>query len=115
MKRLIKKSELVDTQRCEDGGITNLYKNPTSEEIDKALDQGYGEIRGLITSGEVYAWKGSSLHYSAGKTFGLDTFSVDNLYFTYSGMVKCRSLACTRKCYTILKLLFTFLKFYSII
>ena len=86
MKRLIRKSELVDTQRCEDGGITNLYKNPTSEEVNEALDQGYGETRGLITPSEVYTWKGSSLHYSAGKAFGLDILSADNLHFTYSNI-----------------------------
>ena len=83
MKRLIRKSELVDTQRCEDGGMTNLYKNPTSEEINKTLDQGYGEIRGLITPNEIYAWKGGSLHYSASKAFGLDILSADNLRFAY--------------------------------
>ena len=86
MKRLIRKSELVDTQRCEDGGITNLYKNPTSEEISEALDQGYGEVRGLITPSEIYAWKGNSLHYSAGKAFGLDILSADNLRFAYNDL-----------------------------
>ena len=94
MKRLIRKSELVDTQRCEDGGITNLYKNPTSEEIDKALDQGYGEIRGLITPNEIYAWKGGSLHYSASKAFGLDILSADNLRFAYSDCDGCFLQAC---------------------
>ena len=86
MKRLIKKSELIDTQKCEDGGTTNLYKNPTKEEIEKAMDSGYGEVRGLITPNEIYAWKGSSLHYAAGKAFNLDIFSSDNLRFAYSDL-----------------------------
>lgn len=86
MKRLIKKNELVDEKKCSDGGMTKLYKNPTKEEIDDALKDGYDSIRGLISNGEVYCWKGTSMHQFAGEAFGLDILAAENLRFAFDDL-----------------------------
>lgn len=86
MKRLIKKNELVDEKKCTDGGMTKLYKNPTKEEIDDALKDGYDSIRGLISNGEVYCWKGTSLHQFAGEAFGLNILAAENLRFAFDDL-----------------------------
>ena len=86
MKRLIKKNELVDEKKCADGGMTKLYKNPTKEEIDDALKDGYDSIRGLISNGEVYCWKGTSMHQFAGEAFGLDILAAENLRFAFDDL-----------------------------
>lgn len=86
MKRLIRKSELVDEKKCTDGGMTKLYKNPTKEEINDALKDGYDSIRGLISNGEVYCWKGTSMHQFAGEAFGLDILAAGNLRFAFDDL-----------------------------
>ena len=86
MKRLIRKSELVDEKKCTDGGMTKLYKNPTREEINDALKDGYDSIRGLISNGEVYCWKGTSQHQFAGEAFGLDILAAGNLRFAFDDL-----------------------------
>lgn len=86
MRRLIKKNELIDEKKCTDGGMTKLYKNPTKEEINDALKDGYDSIRGLISNGEVYCWKGTSLHQFAGEAFGLDILAAENLRFAFDDL-----------------------------
>ena len=69
--RLRKKSVFVDSKIVQNVE-TNLFKDPTSEEIEKARSDGKGSIRGAIINNVLYVWNGRAYHFPTGEAFGLD-------------------------------------------
>ena len=69
--RLRKKSVFVDSKIVQNVE-TNLFKDPTSEEIEKARSDGKGSIRGAIIDNILYIWNGRAYHFPTGEAFGLD-------------------------------------------
>ena len=69
--RLRKKSVFVDSKIVQNVE-TNLFKDPTSEEIEKARSDGKGSIRGAIIDNVLYVWNGMAYHFQTGESFGLD-------------------------------------------
>ena len=69
--RLRKKSVFVDSKIVQNVE-TNLFKDPTSEEIEKARNDGKGSIRGAIIDNILYVWNGMAYHFPTGEAFGLD-------------------------------------------
>ena len=69
--RLRKKSVFVDSKIVQNVE-TNLFKDPTSEEIEKARSDGKGSIRGAIVNNVLYVWNGRAYHFPTGEAFGLD-------------------------------------------
>ena len=69
--RLRKKSVFVDSKIVQNVE-TNLFKDPTSEEIEKARSDGKGSIRGAIIDNILYVWNGRAYHFPTGEAFGLD-------------------------------------------
>ena len=69
--RLRKKSVFVDSKIVQNVE-TNLFKDPTSEEIEKARSDGKGSIRGAIIDNSLYVWNGRAYHFPTGEAFGLD-------------------------------------------
>lgn len=69
--RLRKKSVFVDSKIVQNVE-TNLFKDPTSEEIEKARSDGKGSIRGAIIDNILYVWNGMAYHFPTGEAFGLD-------------------------------------------
>ena len=68
--RLRKKSVFVDSKIVQNVE-TNLFKDPTSEEIEKARSDGKGSIRGAIVNNVLYVWNGRAYHFQTGEAFGL--------------------------------------------
>ena len=69
--RLRKKSVFIDSKIVQNVE-TNLFKDPTSEEIEKARSDGKGSIRGAIVNNVLYVWNGRAYHFPTGEAFGLD-------------------------------------------
>lgn len=65
MKRLIKKSELLDAIKYKDS-YYEIFINPSYKELSDTLKTNKYRLRGLLTlDGTLYAWGGNLLHEDA--------------------------------------------------
>lgn len=61
MKRLIRKVSKIQDGFNKDNEYYEIFKNPTSSEINEIKKLGNG-VRGVIVDGETYIWSGGTLH-----------------------------------------------------